>query len=103
MAVDFRAWGPVNTANLQGCGLNAPSIAKEVPHGNCQPPAGQFVLILHSLLALLQDPRLGIRVMHSPNPGRVDTARLISQENAEAIAGLRRLFYFGALDFKQIK
>lgn len=42
-------------------------------------------------------------VSGTPRPVRVDTAWLISQQNAEATAGLRRLFYFGALDFKQIK
>lgn len=69
----------------------------------CQPPAGQFVLILHTLLALLLDPEIKDPWWASPNLTRVDTAWLISQQNSEATTGLRRQFYFGALDFKQIK
>jgi hypothetical protein len=69
----------------------------------CRPPAGQFVLILHTLLALLLDPQIEDPCREFPHQMRVDTACLISQQNAEATTGLRRPFYFGALDLKQIK
>ena len=69
----------------------------------CQPPAGQFVLILHTLLALLLEPQIEDPRRASPNLTWVDTAWLISQQNSENRTGLRRQFYFGALDFKQIK
>lgn len=58
----------------------------------CQPPAGQFVLTLHTLLALLLDPQIEDPRQASPSPARVDTARLIRQQNSETTTGLRRHF-----------
>lgn len=103
MAVCFRAWRPVKMAILQECGQNAPLIAKEVQRRNGV-SLQQANLFSYYTLGWLccETLELGICFRH-PRPVRVDTAWLISQQNAEATAGLRRLFYFGALDFKQIK
>lgn len=103
MAVCFRAWRPVKMAILQGCGQNAPLIAKEVQcrNGVSLQQANLFSYYTLGWLCC-ETLELGICFRH-PRPVRVDTAWLISQQNAEATAGLRRLFYFGALDFKQIK
>ena len=56
----------------------------------CQPPAGQFVLILHTLLALLLDPQIEDPQRVSPNSMRVDTVWLVSQQNSETRTGLNR-------------
>lgn len=68
----------------------------------CQPPAGQFVLTLHTLLALLLDTLIENLQQVSPSPARANTAWLISQQNSETTTGLGRQV-FGALDSKQIK